>query len=61
MKSLCAFICMFIYMMVGLFTYSACAKKQPVGNFKSVECRTICDKTQCTQQCVSASGDYYKK
>lgn len=40
---------------------SACGAKKPVGNFQSVECRTLCTNGSCTQQCVGASGDYYKK
>lgn len=42
---------------------SACSskKQQPVGNFHSVECRTICNNGACTQQCIGASGDYYAK
>ena len=42
--------------------FSACSgKKKPICNFQSVECHTICNANECTQQCVSASGDYYKK
>ena len=45
-----------------IFSLNDCSsKKQPVGNFQSVECRTICNNNQCTQQCIGASGDYYKK
>ncbi|MCH5314017.1 MAG: hypothetical protein J1E28_06480 [Helicobacter sp.] len=58
MKTICAFVCLFLC----AYSFSACSsKKQPVGNFQSVECRTICQGNECTQQCVGASGNYYKK
>lgn len=52
---LCAVIC--------AFSFVACAKKpsNPVGNFQSVECRTTCNAKECFQQCVGASGDFYRK
>lgn len=53
-----------LYSILTLYVvnFGACsAKKKPVGNFQSVECRTICNNGSCTQQCVGASGDYYEK
>ncbi|WP_052100213.1 hypothetical protein [Helicobacter sp. MIT 05-5293] len=45
-----------------LIVLSACGtQKQPVGNFQTLECQTICKGTSCTQQCVEAKGHYYKK
>ncbi|BDB65018.1 hypothetical protein T36_1480 [Helicobacter cinaedi] len=48
-------------LMMSLALSACSSKKQPVGNFQSVECRTICSNGACTQQCVGASGDYYAK
>ena len=48
-------------LMVAIALSACSSKKQPVGNFQSVECRTICSNGECTQQCVGASGDYYAK
>ena len=48
-------------LMMSLALSACSSKKQPVGNFQSVECRTICTNGVCTQQCVGASGDYYAK
>lgn len=47
--------------LLALVMLNACVKKKPVGSFQSVECRTICNNGTCTQQCVGAAGDYYKK
>ncbi|AAP76767.1 hypothetical protein LS66_007385 [Helicobacter sp. MIT 03-1614] len=57
------YISIVIYIAFSIGILSACSAKQkkPIGNFQSVECRTICNNNQCTQQCISASGDYYKK
>lgn len=48
-------------LMVSIALSACSSKKQPVGNFQSVECRTICTNGACTQQCIGASGDYYAK
>lgn len=57
MKAIRILICSFF----ALTILNACAKKNPVGSFQSVECHTICNNGTCTQQCVGATGDYYKK
>lgn len=46
---------------LAIFGFNACGSKKPVGNYKSVECRTVCSGGECTQKCVGASGNYYKK
>lgn len=46
---------------VSLVLFSGCGGKKPIGSYQAIECQTICQKGQCTQQCVGASGDYYKK
>lgn len=48
-------------MMISFVCFSACSHKKPVGSYQAIECQTICQNGQCTQQCVGASGDYYKK
>lgn len=50
-----------LFLMSALYMSACASKKEPIGNFQSVECRTICTGESCTQQCVGASGDYYKK
>lgn len=57
MKSICIMICASICVL----GFNACGSKKPVGNFQNVECHTICKAKECTQQCISVSGDYYKK
>ncbi|WP_394954526.1 hypothetical protein [uncultured Helicobacter sp.] len=46
---------------VSLSLISGCSSKKPIGSYQAIECQTICQQGQCTQQCVGASGDYYKK
>ncbi|WP_194145683.1 hypothetical protein [Helicobacter jaachi] len=53
-----ALVCL---LFISAMVWGACSKKQPVGEFQSVECRTICTSGQCSQQCIGASGDLYKK
>lgn len=57
MKSICIMICASICVL----GFNACGSKKPIGNFQNVECHTICKAKECTQQCISVSGDYYKK
>ncbi|MGI0405730.1 hypothetical protein ACRE1S_06865 [Helicobacter himalayensis] len=50
-----------IFSVCGMFALSACGKPKPVGSYQALECKTICAKGECQQQCVNVSGDYYKK
>ncbi len=46
--------------MIGvLVVMSACSHKPKAqGNFKSVECKTICEKNECQTKCLSADGTF---
>lgn len=44
------------------FGLGACSSKPKAqGSFQALECKTICEKNECSTRCLSADGSFKKK